>query len=169
MFSICDLPWCRCICFVEIFPTILVVLSSEFRCAFRVSLFFLNFLFSHLSSQNTRKREEREKTNKERKNLGHIEISMMTSPVSLTFTVCDPHERSKSKRDLFNAVGHTRRPKVSRLACLWSARVSPFDHRLWFFLMSLYLSRRIFSTVPVVLSLEFQCVANIFIFPISPY
>jgi hypothetical protein len=53
------------------------------------SLFiFFNFLLSHLSSQITRKREEREKTNKERKNLGHDDdITGIVAKISLVFGV----------------------------------------------------------------------------------
>jgi hypothetical protein len=130
------------------------------------SLFiFFNFLLSHLSSQITRKRGEREKTNKERKNLWHIEIWMMTSPVSLKKSLL-PSECSCGSQTV-NAVGHTSSQKVSRLACLWSVRVAHSGHSWWLFSVSLYLSRQIFSTVLVVSSLEFWCVTQIFFFSLS--
>jgi hypothetical protein len=62
--------------------------SSEFRCAFRVSLFFLIF-FSLIYLHKLQGRERREKkTNKERKNLGHDDdITGIVAKISLAFGV----------------------------------------------------------------------------------
>jgi hypothetical protein len=54
-----NLLWCRLIFLVEIFPTVSLVLSSEFRCASKNFLFY--FLLSPLCSQITRRREKEKK------------------------------------------------------------------------------------------------------------
>jgi hypothetical protein len=41
--SICDLPWCRWICLVDIFQTIPVISSPELRYVSKSFLHFFNF------------------------------------------------------------------------------------------------------------------------------
>jgi len=76
--TIDDLLWCRLICFVEIFPTVSLVLSSEFRCTSKFFLFFY-FLLSPLSSQITRKKEikKKKKISEVYRNFSHNNISII--------------------------------------------------------------------------------------------
>jgi hypothetical protein len=62
-----DLLWCRWICLVKIFPTILVVSLLKLWCASMILFLVFSFL-SPLSSQITRI-DEIEKTNKQKKTM----------------------------------------------------------------------------------------------------
>lgn len=84
-----NLLWCRLIFLVEIFPTVSLVLSSEFRCASKNFLFY--FLLSPLCSQITRRREREKKRKRSQK---HTKALVTTTTIPL----------EKSRRDEFNDI-----------------------------------------------------------------
>jgi len=142
------------------------VIIGVSMCLLSLFIFFLIF-FSLISLHKLQGREGREKNKQRKKKPRHIKILMMTSPLSLKRSLL-PLEHSCGSQTV-NAVGHTSRLKMSRLACFWSACVAHSGHCWWLFSMSLYPSRHIFLIAPIASSLEFQCDVEIFFFSLSPY
>jgi len=131
-----DLPWCRWICLVEIFSTVLKVSSPELRCAFRIFLFIF-LLFSLFFLHKLQGGERRKKNKETKKRLWiHIETPIMTSLVSLKKSRRDKSNDIKKGRAV-TGVYHTSRPKANEPWHIWMARVAHFNHCLWPFLVLL--------------------------------
>jgi len=97
--------------------------------------------------------------------LRYTEALMMISPVLLEKSWWDEFNNTKKDHKTVNRVGHTSCPEVSRLTCLWTARVAHSGHCWWFFLESLVsFCQYLFNSISDIIIKVSVCFQNLFYF-----